>query len=199
VLSFQGGEAVISQTRKILWPAVLSLILLFSRAGLALSSETGPYDVRLVRLAEASVSGDNESPLSGLVLEIENREPVLFLTIEAPSVKVTTTDGKQHTPALVFLVDIPKGRVSTGAQYTKMVEKEIMIGGTRYQTRKSGKNIGVKLEKEVKASFRFEELSVLRLGFIFAVDHKDINRLDFFETAVDLGPAAPDGNGDGRR
>ncbi len=153
-------------------------------------SPTAPlYDVRLVRLADASISGTKESPLSGLILEIKNREPEQRLIIDTASVKITTADGKQLTPKLLFVAGIPEGKVNTLARDTKMVEKEIVVGDTTYKTLKSTTNIAVKWDSEGRVSFTFAGKSALQLGLIFAVDKKNISRLDFLNKAIDISPA----------
>jgi hypothetical protein len=89
---------------------------------------------------------------------------------------------------MVFVAGIPKGNVSTVARDTKMVETEIVVGDTSYRTLKSTKNIAVKWDSEGRLALAFGEKSTLLLGFIFAVDKKNISRLDFFKTAIAISP-----------
>jgi len=142
--------------------------------------------VRLVRLADAKVSGYGDNPFSGIILEIENYAPDFSLIIETPSVKISTTDGKQQTPLFVFLVEILKGNVGLVARETKLLKEEISIGDASYKTFGPTNQMAVKMDEEGRANYVFREKSIIQLGFIFAEDRKNINGLDFFGKPIDL-------------
>lgn len=155
------------------------------------SQKSLPFEVRLARLADAKTSGYGDTPLTGLILEIENNEPNYSLIIDAPSVKLSTMDGKKLTSLLMFFVEILQGNVSAvSTEKTTLLGKEIFIGDTSYKALGSMDKMAVKMEEDGSANYIFREKSILQLGFIFAEDRRNINHLDFFDKAIDLSTTA---------
>jgi hypothetical protein len=152
-----------------------------------------PFAVRLIEVAEASASGLGASAASGVILEIENAEPGLALTLDTISVTVKTTSGAVYHPSLMFYVNILKGRVEPSSiAGTQLQGKTIQVGDTKYEAFSSMATMAVAMQEGGGMMYTFEDLAVLQLGFVFPVARASLASLDFVKQPISLTRSALD-------
>lgn len=146
-----------------------------------------PLAVRLVEVGDATASGLRGSAASGVILELENRDAGLELTLDTASVRFRTTSGATYPPSFLFFIAILKGTVEPSSLAgTQLQGKTIRIGDKSYEAFKSMATMAVAMQNGVGIKYIFRDLAILQLGFVLPVARDSLVGMDIGTQSIDL-------------